>query len=49
VFVGLSLGTIAMLAAPVAAVWAILGIRVAAKGDVKAAEMESEKVTTPVA
>ena len=48
-FVGLSLGTIAMLAAPVAAVWAILGIRVAAKGDVKAAEMESEKVTTPVA
>ena len=48
-FVGLSLGTIAMLAAPVAAVWAILGIRVAAKGDVKAAELESEKVTTPVA
>jgi AAA family ATP:ADP antiporter len=48
-FVGLSLGTIAMLAAPVAAMWAILGIRVAAKGDVKAAEMESEKVTMPVA
>ena len=34
--VGLSLGTIAMLAAPIAAVWAIVGFRVAAQGDVLA-------------
>ena len=34
---GLSLGTIAMMAAPAAAVWAILGIRIAAQGDERAA------------
>ena len=47
-FVGLSLGTIAMLAAPVAAVWAILGLRVAARGDELARDDEHAREVAAV-
>jgi len=36
-FIGLSLGMIAMIAAPVVAVWAIVGLRIGARGDALAA------------
>jgi len=36
-FIGLSLGMIAMIAAPVVAVWAIVGLRIGARGDAMAA------------
>lgn len=38
--VGVSLGGIALMAAPVAAMWAILGLRIAARGDDRAAALE---------
>jgi AAA family ATP:ADP antiporter len=39
--VGLSLGGIALMAAPVAAVWAIAGLKIGARGDVMAERMRS--------
>jgi AAA family ATP:ADP antiporter len=36
-FIGLSIGTIAMIAAPVVAVWAIVGLRIGTRGDAMAA------------
>ena len=38
--VGLSLGAIALVAAPAAAVWAVVGLRIGARGDVMAAKSE---------
>ena len=37
-WVGLSLGAIALMAAPVAAIWAIVGLRIGARGETMAAE-----------
>ncbi len=47
--VGVSLGGIALLAAPAAALWAIVGLRVAAIGDVRAAQLpKSSDESVPV-
>ena len=45
---GLTLGAIALIAAPAAAVWAILGFRVAARGDVLAEASPSDQPVEPV-
>ena len=42
--VGLTIGSIALLAAPMAAIWAIMAIRLGRRGEVKAAEMEAAEV-----
>ena len=48
-WIGFSLGAIALIAAPAAAVWAILGLRVASRGDALAAEVEApSEVGLPV-
>ncbi|NNK63524.1 MAG: MFS transporter [Gemmatimonadetes bacterium] len=42
--VGLTIGSIALLAAPMAAIWAIMAIRLGRRGEVKAAEMDAAEV-----
>ena len=41
--IGLSLGGIALMAAPVAAVWAIAGLKIGARGDVMAERMPGQE------
>ncbi|NNK64523.1 MAG: MFS transporter, partial [Gemmatimonadetes bacterium] len=42
--VGLTIGSMALLAAPMAAIWAIMAIRLGRRGEVKAAEMKAAEV-----